>query len=195
MPPMSTNPSAAAGQVSADGQFRWDGQQWVPIAPGTREPTPWTRPMQLAAAALFAVEAFYSVIVTVVFVNHDSMLKVIKAQGTQIPAGSSIDTVINIAIAGTIGVVVFFGVCQLVGALGSYLGWRWMFWVALVLFGLGGLGALTNIPTLVRPETSPIPLPAELVSELLSILSLATFVWMLIGVIRFGPWAMKKPGT
>ena len=192
---MSTNPPAAAGQVSADGQFRWDGQQWVPIAPGTREPTPWTRPMQLAAAALFAVEAFYSVIVTVVFVNHDSMLKVIKAQGTQIPAGSSIDTVINIAIAGTIGVVVFFGVCQLVGALGSYLGWRWMFWVALVLFGLGGLGALTNIPTLVRPETSPIPLPAELVSELLSILSLATFVWMLIGVIRFGPWAMKKPGT
>jgi hypothetical protein len=192
---MSTNPSAAAGQVSADGQFRWDGQQWVPIAPGTREPTPWTRPMQLAAAALFVVEAFYSVIVTVVFVNHDSMLKVIRAQGTQIPAGSSVDTVINIAIAGTIGVVVFFGVCQLVGALGSYLGWRWMFWVALVLFGLGGLGALTNIPTLVRPETSPIPLPGELVSELLSILSLATFVWMLIGVIRFGPWAMKKPGT
>jgi hypothetical protein len=192
---MSTNPSAAAGQVSADGQFRWDGQQWVPIAPGTREPTPWTRPMQLAAAALFVVEAFYSVIVTVVFVNHDSMLKVIKAQGTQIPAGSSVDTVINIAIAGTIGVVVFFGLCQLVGALGSYLGWRWMFWVALVLFGFGGLGALTNIPTLVRPETSPIPLPGELVSELLSILSLATFVWMLIGVIRFGPWAMKKPGT
>jgi hypothetical protein len=192
---MSTNPTAAAGQVSADGQFRWDGQQWVPIAPGTREPTLWTRPMQLAAAALFVVEAFYSVIVTVVFVNHDSMLKVIKAQGTQIPAGSSVDTVINIAIAGTIGVVVFFGVCQLVGALGSYLGWRWMFWVALVLFGLGGLGALTNIPTLVRPDTSPIPLPGELVSELLSILSLATFVWMLIGVIRFGPWAMKKPGT
>lgn len=192
---MSTNPSAAAGQVSADGQFRWDGQQWVPIAPGTREPTPWTRPMQLAAAALFVVEAFYSVIVTVVFVNHDSMLKVIKAQGTQIPAGSSIDTVINIAIAGTVAVVVFFSVCELVGALGSYLGWRWMFWVALVLFGFGGLGALTNIPTLIRPETSPIPLPGELVSELLSILSLATFVWMLIGVIRFGPWAMKKPGT
>ena len=24
--------------------------------------------------------------------------------------------------------------------------------------------------------------------------SLAVFVWMLIGVIRFGPWAMKRPG-
>src|ERR1700694_3250634 len=192
---MSTNPRAAAGQVSADGQSRWEGQRWFPIAPGTREPPPGTRPMQLAAAGLFAVEAVYSVVVTVLFVNHDNMLKAIKAQGTQIPSGSSVDTVINIAIAGTIGVVVFFAVCQLVGAAGSYLGWRWMFWVALVLFGLGGRGGLTNLPTLFRPDTSPIPLPAELVSELLSILSLAIFVWMLIGVIRFGPWAMKKPGT
>jgi uncharacterized membrane protein len=192
---MSTNPSAAVGQVSADRQFRWDGQQWVPIAPGTREPTPWTRPMQLAAAGLFVVEAVYSVVTTLLFVNHDNMLKALNAQGTQIPSGSSVDTVINIAIAGTIGVVVFFAVCQLVGAAGSYLGWRWMFWVALVLFGLGGLGALTNLPTLFRADTSPIPLPGILVSELLSILSLASFVWMLIGVIKFGPWAMKKPRT
>jgi hypothetical protein len=28
---LSESPSAAIGQVSADGQFRWDGAQWVPI--------------------------------------------------------------------------------------------------------------------------------------------------------------------
>ncbi len=194
---MSTNPSAAAGQVSADGQFRWDGQQWVPIAPGTREPTPWTRPMQLAAAGLFAVEAVYSVITTLLFVNHDNMLKAIQAQGTQIQSTptTSIDTIVNIAIAGTIAVVVIFAILELVAAAGSYLGWRWMFWAALVLFGLGGLGTFTDLPTLFRPDTSPIPLPAIAVSELLAIASLALFVWMLIGVIRFGPWAMKKPGA
>ncbi|HEY8802707.1 MAG TPA: hypothetical protein VIN00_06480, partial [Candidatus Dormibacteraeota bacterium] len=145
--------------------------------------------------ALFAVEAVYSVVTSLIFINRDTMLKAIQAQGTQLPSGTSVDTVINIAIGTTIAVVVFFAVLELVAAVGSYLGWRWMFWAALILFGLGGLGALTNLPTLFKPATSPIPLPAVLVSELASILSLAMFVWMLIGVIKFGPWAMKKPGA
>jgi len=25
--------------------------------------------------------------------------------------------------------------------------------------------------------------------------SLALFVWLLVGLIKFGPWAMKKPGA
>jgi hypothetical protein len=191
---MSQYPSSAIGQVSADGQFRWDGQQWVPIPSGTREPTSWTRPMQLAAAALFVVEAVYSVAVSVTFINHDSMLKAIQAQGTTIPSGTGVDTVINIAIFSTIAVAVVIAILELVAAVGSYLGWRWIFWAALVLFGFGGLGALLNLPSLFKPSASPIPLPGLLVSELMSILSLALFIWMLIGVIKFGPWAMKKPG-
>ena len=192
---MSQNPSAAVGQVSADGQFRWDGLQWVPIAPGTREPTPWTRPMQLAAAGLFVVEAAYSVVVSVTFINHDSMLKAINAQGTTIPTGTGVDTIVNIAIFTTIAAGVVIAILELVAAVGSYLGWRWIFWAALVLFGFGGLGALLNLPSLFKPSASPIPLPGLLVSELLSIVSLGLFIWMLMGVIKFGPWAMKKPGA
>jgi hypothetical protein len=33
------------------------------------------------------------------------------------------------------------------------------------------------------------------ISELLAIVSLGLFIWMLIGAIRHGPWAMKKPGS
>src|SRR5947208_13398383 len=96
---LSQNPAAPmAGQVSADGQFRWDGQQWVPIPRGSREPTPWTRPMQLDAAAFFTVQALYSVVVSVIFINRDSMLRVMRAQGTTIPQGSDFDTVLNISI-------------------------------------------------------------------------------------------------
>jgi hypothetical protein len=186
--------NSSIGQVSADGQFRWDGQQWVPIASGSREATPWTRPMQLATAALFATSTVVSVISTFVFVNRDSMLQAIQAQGTSIPQGTSVDTVVNIAIGVTIGTVIFIGLLYLVAAVGSYLGWRWMFWAALVLAGFGGLGALTNLGNLAHPANSPVPVAGILLDELFGIADLALFVWLLLGVIKFGPWAMKRPG-
>ncbi len=184
----------AAGQISADGQFRWDGQKWVPLASGFRQPTPWTRPMQLAAAGLCVVIAVVGVAFTLIFITHDSMLNAIKAQGTTIPAGTTVDTVVNFAIAGAIGFVIFFAVLELVGAVGSYLGWRWMFWAVFVLFAFDGLGALTNLGVVLQPARSPLPIVPLLTNELLSIAGLAMFVWMLIGLIKFGPWAMRKPG-
>src|SRR5260370_39461543 len=86
----------ASGQISADGQFRWDGQEWVPLAAGYREPTSWTRP--------------------------------------------------------------------------------------------------TNIGSFANPGRSPIPITGLIISELFAVLGLATFVWMLVAGIKFGPWALKKPG-
>lgn len=149
--------------------------------------------MQLAAAALFALEAVSSVAITLLTVNHDNMLRALQAQGTQIPQGTSVDTVVNFAIFITIVVVCFFAVLELVGAVGSFLGWRWMFWAALVLFAFGGLGAFTNLLTLAKPDTSALPFGGLIVSEISGILSLAMFVWMLVGLVKFGPWAMRKP--
>ena len=185
---------APAGQISADGQFRWDGQQWVPLERSYREATPWTRPMQLACAGLLALSALSGVVLTIVFVNHDSVVRALQAQGTQVPAGTDINTVINITIGFSWAVVIGFGLLELLAALGSYLGWRWMFWGALVLFALNGLGALINIASLASPDRSTLPLGALVWNELGSIASLAVFVWMLIGVIKYGPWAMKRPG-
>ncbi len=184
----------AAGQISADGQFRWDGQQWVPLPANYREPTSWTRPMQLITAALFAISAISGVLITIAFVNHDSVLRAIHAQGTQIPVSTSVDTVVNITIGVTYGVAIFFSLLYLVAALGSYLGWRWMFWAALVLYGLSGITVFTNIGSFANPDRSPIPVAGLIISELFAVLGLAMFVWMLVAVIKFGPWAMKKAG-
>jgi len=192
---LSQTPSAAVGQVSTDGQFRWDGMQWVPIPRGEREPTPWTRPMQLAVAGFFVLETAFSVLTSALFINHDSMLRVMQAQGTSIPAGTDVNTIINVSIVFAWVVVAVIGVIELVTALGSYLGWRWMFWVALVLLAFGAIGAVTNVNTFAHPQSSPIPAWGVAISELLSIASLALFIWLLIGAIRYGPWAMKKPGT
>jgi hypothetical protein len=192
---LSQNPSTAVGQVSADGQFRWDGIQWVPIPRGVREPTSWTRPLQMAAAALFVAEALFSVIVSLIYVNAETMRRVLEAQGTSIPQGTDVETVINITVVTTLAVVVVIALCEIVAAIGSYLGWRWMFWVALVLFGLGSIGAATNIGSLIKPESSPIPVWGLALNEIFSLASLALFVWMLVAVVKFGPWAMKRPGV
>ena len=124
--------------------------------------------MQLGAAALFVVATVYSVVTTLLFVNHDTMLRALQAQGTQFPAGTHMDAIVNVSIGVSIG---------------------------FVLFGLGGLSALGDIGTLMKPSTSPVPIGAVVVSELLALASLGMFVWMLVGAIKFGPWAMRKPGA
>lgn len=80
-------------------------------------------------------------------------------------------------------------------ALGAYLRWRWMFWGALIVTGLGGIGALTNLSNFANPSRSYSPIWGVAVNELLSLASLALFVWLLVGVIKFGPWAMKRPSA
>lgn len=187
--------SQSAGQISADGQFRWDGQQWVPLGAGHRVPTPWTRPMQLAAAGLLAVSAIVGVISTLVFYNHDAVVRALQAQGTPIPAGTTEDTLVNITIGFAIAFAIGIAIIELVGAVGSYLGWRWVFWPVLVIFGLTAIGALFGLAGFARANSSPIGVGGLVISELLDILGAALFVWLLVGLIKYGPWAMKRPGT
>jgi hypothetical protein len=187
--------SQSAGQISADGQFRWDGQQWVPLAANYRVATPWTRPMQLAAAGIFALSAISGLVMTFAFVNHDSVLRAVHAQGTQIPSSTDIDTIVNATVAFTYGVAVFFAVLDLVAAVGSYLAWRWMFWAVFVLCGLSTISALINLRSFANVDQSPVPVGGLVVSELIGILGAALFVWLLVGLVKFGPWAMKRPGT
>jgi len=187
--------SQSAGQISADGQFRWDGQQWVPLGAGHRVPTPWTRPMQLAAAGLLALSAIVGVITTLVFYNHDAVVHALHAQGTAIPAGTTEDTVVNITIGFAIAFAIGVAIIELVGAVGSYLGWRWVFWPVLVIFGLTAIGALIGLVSLARVNASPMGVGGLLLSELLDLAGAAVFVWMLVGLVKYGPWAMKRPGT
>lgn len=149
--------------------------------------------MQLASAGLLAGSAIFSLITTFVFINHDSMLRVMQAQGS-LPAGTNVDQVVSIALFVAYAVVILIVAAYLVAALGSYLGWRWMFWVVLVLFGFGTIGALTNLGNFGRPSMNEVPSWAIAVNEVFYVASAALFVWLLIGVITRGPWAMKKPG-
>jgi hypothetical protein len=70
-----------------------------------------------------------------------------------------------------------------------------MFWGALVLFALAGLGALLNVSSLANSSRSTMPLGALAWNEIVAVAGLAMFIWMLVAVIKYGPWAMKRPGT
>ena len=192
---LSQNVAPGVGQVSADGQFRWDGVQWVPIPRGAREPTSWTRPMRLAAAALLAVEAVVTVVADVLFYNHDAVKRALEAQGTPIPANTTEEQLIGITIGFAIALAVFFGLAELFGAVAAYLGWRWAFWYVLVLMGLGSIAALFGLVGLARSSNSPLPFGVILFEELLAVAAIPMFVWMLIAVITRGPWAMRKVGA
>jgi hypothetical protein len=150
--------------------------------------------MQLAAAGLLVLEAVSSVVTTLIFTNHDAIKRALAAQGTRIPPNMSEDAYINFIIATAVGFVVFFAVVELIAAVGSYLGWRWMFWAVLVLMAFGGLGAILNVVALARPVPTSPPVGVTILQELFGLAAAAMFVWMLIGVIRYGPWAMKRPG-
>jgi hypothetical protein len=142
--------------------------------------------MQLAAAGLFVVGAVFSIVTTAAYVNHDSMLRVLQTAGFDLPQGTDVDTAATAAVVSTWIAVIVIAAIEVIAALGSYLGWWWMFWAALVLLGVGAIVAIAF------PDTAPIPRWAPAIE---SIAAFALFIWMLIGLIRFGPWAMKKPGT
>lgn len=149
--------------------------------------------MQVAVAAFFLLQVVFSLVVSAVYINHDSMLRVLQAQNS-IPQGTDLSTVVSVSIFFAWAVTLVFSALELVAAAGSYLGWRWVFWAALVLLGLGAIGAITNLGALRNPASSPVPTWAVAAGEVLAIASLGLFVWMLVGAIRFGPWAMKRPG-
>ena len=149
--------------------------------------------MQMAVAAYFVLTTTFSVLSTLTFINHDSLLKVMQAQGN-LPQGTDIGQVVNIALGVVYAFLVFFAILYLVAAIGSYLGWRWMFWAVLVLLGFGSIGAITNLGNFSRPNQTEVPVWSIAVSEVFSLIALALFVWSIVGLIKYGPWAMKKPG-
>jgi hypothetical protein len=186
--------SPEAGQVSPDGQFRWDGQQWVPLAANYREPTAWTRPLQLVTAAYLVIGLVYSVVTTALFLTAANMERVLRASNANL-GGDQVSQAVNLSILAAWAVVIVLAVVSLLLAVGSFLGWRWVFWVALVWLALNSVGVLSNLNALANSGTQVEPAAAVVGSLLLSLVALGLFIWFVVALVRYGPWAMRKPGA
>jgi hypothetical protein len=186
--------SPEVGQVSPDGQFKWDGQEWVPLATNYREPTAWTRPLQLATAAYLIVGLVYSVLTTALFLTAANMERVLRTSNANI-SGDQVSQAVNFSILAAWAVVIVLAAVSLLLAVGSFLGWRWVFWVALVWLALNSIGVLSNLNALANSQTQVEPVGVLAGSLLLSLVALGLFIWFVVALVRYGPWAMKKPGV
>ena len=214
--------------LSPDGRTRWDGARWVPVLqqpavavpqyrpapmpvaarPG-RVPTAWTRPLQYAVAAAFALWGVYSV--TVPFWMSGAMdtymRQIALQQAQQAPElypdpNQYADTMSTIATGSLWIGVVFTTAIAIVVVIGALKRWTWLYYVVLALVALqvaglpfqvanamGGFTGFTpaGTPSLVLPSGVTW---AGIVGGLIAI---GLGGWMLVALLTRGPWAMRRP--
>jgi len=82
-------------------------------------------------------------------------------------------------------------------AIGAVRRWIWMHYVVLVLLGFGILDLPISVSnaTGITPQAVPISgrlLVAQWVAAGFSVVEIALFAWMLMALLRRGPWATRK---
>jgi hypothetical protein len=82
--------------------------------------------------------------------------------------------------------------------IGAFKSWTWMYYVVLVLLGFSTISLPLNIinifvgPSMAAAQGFSLPSWTYWISVVLSIPAAALFVWMLIALIKRGPWAMTR---
>jgi hypothetical protein len=175
----------ALGAISSDGQFEWNGSDWV--ARGSRRASRWSRPMQVAAAAYLVVLAVTTLSVN--FVLGGASAARIRQAYLQVGMDATQAERLAQTMSGVVlTAAVVFAVVYLVLALASWRGSRWAFWADSVVLLQGGFSAFANLSGLRNPA------PATLLSEAVSLTAVALLLWFVASWFRFGfgPWATLR---
>jgi hypothetical protein len=186
---------------------------WVPVATapstaylqpraGSRVATDWTKPMQYSVAALYLLRGIYAVALPFLVVGPtaDYFNQVMQRQAQLDPNAAPppadvlniINTFLTVGFAIGVAVGVAISVVAIIGALRR---WTWVFYAVLVLLALETLSFPFALISAFAPSMlSPIKLPVvtAAVSVAFGLTAVALFVWMLVAIIRRGPWAMTR---
>jgi hypothetical protein len=202
--------------LAHDGRSRWNGTAWVPTAqagmpayqaPGrvTREPTSWTRPLQLAVAGWYVLQGVYSLTLPFWMGGSISQMvnQAVQRQETLNPTASPppgefvnvMTTFVNtfLWIGAAIGVVI-----AAVVVIGALKRWTWIYYAVLVLLGFGAISLPLDLVNALGgsaiSSASGFSLPAwtDWLGLIVSIPGTALFIWMLVALAQRGPWAMRK---
>ncbi len=191
---MSLPQNPQVGAISPDGQFQWDGQDWMPLARVRREPTAWTPLLQRAAIIYFVVGTLELLITTALFTNSANIERVVRAQSPSF-TNDQVQTAVSVGLVFTWLIVIAVTAVMVFLAFATMLRWRWAFWVVLAWFGLSSLGVATNTAALVGGAVQAQPRWSLALGLLIALAALGLLVWFIMAAARYGPWAMKKPGA
>lgn len=205
--------AAWVSTLSHDGRHRWNGSTWVPVsgsvyapqARAPREPTPWTQPLQYAVAAWYGLSALFTA--TLPFWMGGTMNQIMN-QAIQRQEANSVEplppgfsdtmtTMMNgiLWFSAIVGAAV--AVVAIVAAIRR---WTWAYYAILVLLGLGLIGLPVNLAnaasggSINSMQGFTMPMWSTWFSIGSGLVSAALFVWMLIALVRYGPWAMRRAG-
>lgn len=206
--------------LSHDGRTRWNGATWVPTgqvygaayqAPGriTREPTSWTRPLQLAVAGWYVLQGVYSL--TLPFwmsgpmsqAINQSIQRSIQRQQQLNPAASpppaEFMNAMTSLMSGALWVGAVFGLAvAVVAVIGALNRWTWVYYAVLVFLGLASVSLPLDVVNALGgsalSSASGFTMPGWFywVGVLTALPSTALFIWMLVALVKRGPWAMRK---
>jgi hypothetical protein len=206
--------------LSPDGRSRWNGYAWVPVTPmgpmaapayphyqqpaTVRVPTPWTKPMQYVVAAWYALAAGYALSLpfwmsgVMTQAVNQSLQRQSQINPNVSPPPPEFVSSMTSMMSGILwaSAIIAVAVCA-VFVIGALMRWTWIFWVVLVLLGLGTLAVPFNLISAVAGSTYAanlygLPAWTTWLSVGIGIPNAALFVWMLVAIIRYGPWATTK---
>ena len=201
--------------VSPDGRYVWNGRGWVPNAAAAptrfrKEPTSWTRPLQLAVIALTLVGdvnlltllAYLSGYITEA--ARRSVELSLAAQ-PQNPNSEQVraQTLAVVDMIGTwvvIVTLVFAALWLLLLVIGTLRRWTWFYWLLMIIYALSILGLPQQALQVFGVGTSGgagqplflLPLPNALLGLAVGCCELAILVWMIVAYRKFGPWACRR---
>ena len=202
--------------LSPDGRFRWNGSAWEPLGAfaspppyyaaggAQRQPTSWTQPLQIAIVARYVAAGLYGLAQPFLLQGYMTsvMQRSLQQQQAAYPPGATpppglTDMMTSIATASVwLGAFIGFAI-TVVAIVAAIRRWTWAFYVILVLLGFTLLGTVFNAINLAAGGalTSNQPHPPEftqVMAYVFGAIDTALFVWMLIALIRTGPWAMRR---
>jgi hypothetical protein len=207
--------AASPPTVSPDGAYVWNGREWVPnVAPAPtrfrKEPTSWTRPLQLAVIALTLV-GDVNVLTLLPFLSDyikqatRRSLELSLASQPQTPNSDEVRAQ-SLAFVDTIGTwvvivtLVFAAAWLLLIVIAALRRWTWFYWVLMVIYALSILGLPQQAMQVFGVGTSGAagqpPLVLPLTNALLGLAAgcaeVVLLVWMIVAYRKFGPWACRR---